>query len=238
MKNFTICLALMLTCISCLGQSLPDYKYIIVASKFQAQKVPGQFGLNELTKAFLQKNGYTVYFDSEILPAALTAQSCNRVYADVVERNTMLATKLKVVIKDCRNAVLFTSEEGISKEKDTRMANNKALRMAFQSFDRPEFRYNPANQKTGATAEAELREKAPPATGNPDALFAMPVSNGYKIVDHRQKVVLELNKTSQPEIFMAADGLNSGMLLKRGDLWYFEYYEKDVLVSRPMAINF
>src|SRR5690606_10007304 len=125
------------------SQSISQYKYIIVPSKLDAQKKAGQFGLNNLTKMFLEKNGYTVYYDTDILPLDVSGESCNKAYLNVFEDNSFRKTKLRVEIKDCRNAVLFVSDYGESTEKDNHVAYNFALRSAFKSFDKPEFRFDP-----------------------------------------------------------------------------------------------
>lgn len=235
-------LALLMLSALAFSQSANEYKYVIVASKFSAQKKPGQFGLNDLTKLFMEKNGYTVYFDTDILPASVATQSCDKMYVDVVEQNNMFVTKLTVVIKDCRNAVLFTSEEGKSSEKEYHTAYNQALRMAFKSFDKPEFKYIPNANKNVEIADAVSHTDS--NVGNTDKtatpegmlLFAQPIENGFQLVDTTPKIVMKIFKTSQPDVFMVAG--QKGMVVKKGAQWLHEYYENDKLVSQPLNIKF
>ena len=228
----------------CWGQSISQYKYVIVPAKFDAQKREGQFGLNELTKLFLQKNGYTVFFDTDILPPEVSGESCNKIYTDVFSDNTLRKTKLRVEIKDCRNAVLFVSSYGESDEKDNHVAYNIALRQAFKSFDKPEFRYNPnakpsesAPPQTQETAALQKSETVPVtelAVTATDVLSAQAIANGYQLVDTTPKIVWRIWKTSLPEVFIAQGEGKNGILFKTGGQWTLEYYASGTkVVERP-----
>ena len=50
------------------SQSVTDYKYAIVPSKFEFLKEKDQYRLNTLTKMFMEKYGFITYFDTDILP--------------------------------------------------------------------------------------------------------------------------------------------------------------------------
>lgn len=224
------------------SQSIGEYKYVVIASKFSAQKKPDQYGLNKLTKLFLEKNGYTAFLDSEIIPDDIAAGSCDKIYVDVIENNNMLVTKLKVVIKDCRNAVLFTSEEGKSSEKEYAIAYNQALRAAFKSFDKPEFRHDPAlTQRSIASKNTEttipvVTSATTTSVTDSGALFAQPIENGFQLVDTTPKIVMKIFKTSQPDVFMISG--QNGMVVRKNGQWFHEFYENDKMVSRPLNIKF
>lgn len=231
---------------ACWAQSINEYKYVIVASKFDAQKSPGQYGLNNLTKLFLQKNGFTVFYDTDILPAEVSNESCNKLYANVFDDNTFRKTKLRVEIKDCRNAVLFVSEYGESTEKDNHIAFNQALRAAFKSFDKPQFRFNPELiPSTRITDEPLVNEKsatssASVAEGSDDQaeLSAQKIQNGYQLVDRTPKIVWRIWNTSLPDVYIAqGDGVN-GVLFKSDGKWTLEYYTGGAKVVEHPNIKF
>jgi hypothetical protein len=70
------------------------------------------------------------------------------------------------------------------------------------------------------------------------ALFAQPIPNGYQLIDSTPKVVLRIYKTSKPDSFTAiAEGIN-GLVFKKDNDWYFEYYENDQLMSKKLNIKF
>lgn len=253
-------LFLLLVTFAGFAQPIGQYKYVIVPSKFDAQKKPGQFGLNHLTKLFLEKNGYTVFYDTDILPLEVTGESCNKIYANVYGDNTIRKTRLRVEIKDCRNAVLFVSDYGESAEKDNNVAYNQALRAAFKSFDKPEYRHarGAAEQSVAnpsaitvkpAVVEAVAPVKATEAiskTPIEDAallkvegiLNAQPIANGFQLVDTTPKIVLKMFATSQPEIFIGERSGKNGIVFKKQGQWVFEYYENKLLITEPLSIKF
>lgn len=241
------------------SQSLSQYKYVIVPAKFDAQKKAGQFGLNNLTKLFLEKNGYTVFYDTDILPLEVSGENCNKAYINVFDDNSIRTTRLRVEIKDCRNAVLFVSGYGESSDKDNRVAYNLALRSAFRSFDTPEYRYNPdtpvSQSKPIETAAPKPVEAAMPKpekaaeavapavqktelAAHADRLNAQPIANGYQLVDHTPKIVLKIYVTSDPDVFIGENDDVKGVVLKKGGQWFFEYYQQKVLVVKPLNITF
>jgi hypothetical protein len=235
MKLKILLVALFLASV-CRSQPISEYKYAIVASKFAAQKKPGQFGLNELTKMFLQKNGYITFLDNEILPSEVTAEACDKIYVNVEENNTILMTRLRVVIKDCKNVILFTSEEGKSNDKDNRVAYNKALREAFKSFGKPEFRSHPGAAEP--TGQPNVTGQTTPGAvqASPSYLSAQPIENGFQLIDTTPKVIMRIFRTSQPDVYMVEGG--NGMVVRKGSQWLHERYEAGKLVSAPLNINF
>lgn len=227
----------------CWAQSIDQYRYVIVASKFDAQKSPGQYGLNNLTKLFLQKNGFTVFYDTDILPAEVSNESCNKLYANVFDDNTFRKTKLRVEIKDCRNAVLFVSEYGESTEKDNHIAFNQALRAAFKSFDKPQFRFSAASATPAVVTNAAApRQESKPETSSTSSaqdtadttLSAQKIQNGYQLVDTTPKIVWRIWNTSLPDVFIAQGEGKNGVLFKTDDQWMLEYYVGGTkVVERP-----
>jgi len=218
------------------GQSINNYKYAVVPAKFDFFKSPDQFGLNTLTKQFLEKEGFVVFFDNEIISKENAEKSCDKLYVDVTSKSSMFRTKVQVILKDCRNAVIFTSDEGESRDKDQRVAYNQALRSAFKSLTASEYKFS------GVETAAQANEKAvtiikedfnAPAS---DILNAQPITNGFQLVDTTPKVVLKILKTSNPDVFVAVG--SDGIVTRKGGNWIFEYYELGQLKSRPLNIKF
>jgi len=232
MKNLIL---LLLASVS-FGQ-VSHYKYAIVASKFKAQKSAGQYGLNELAKQFMLKNGFQVFLDNEPLPAEVAADNCKTMFVDVKQENNMFWTKLQVVITDCRKQVIFTSALGESKEKDLRLANNQALRMAFRSLDKPELRYqpsavNPVSDPTAGTASAR---QIP--SGTNAYLSVQPTPTGFQIIDTAPKILLRLYRTSIPGIYIAKSDQAEGVFFQRDGKWHFEYYLDGQMISEPFDVT-
>lgn len=159
-------------CFTSLGQNLNSYKYVVVPEKFDFLKEANQYQMNELTKFLFEKYDFKAVMTNEERPADFSMQPCNALFADVIQESGFLQTKLKVVLKDCRNLVVFTSEEGKSKEKDFKKAYQESLRDAFKAVAALSYQYEknhlnfvvinetetPKNTKNLVTPEKERGE--------------------------------------------------------------------------------
>lgn len=248
MKKY-IFLLLLLTSGLGFSQSINDYKYAIVPAKFAFLKEADQFRMNLLTKMYMEKYGFVTYFDTDILPRELANENCNRVYVDVLSNGSLLTTKLTVVLKDCRNQILFTSLEGKSSEKNFQTAYNQALRVAFNSFDQLGYKYNGTitNVETvivkttndGSTIKQEvIPVKANASSSDNVALFAQPIENGFQLVDSSPKVMLKIFNTSVKDVFIAENNQGKGILYFKNENWIFEYYVAGKLTSEVLKIKF
>src|SRR6476620_2075949 len=117
MKKLILVALVMWSSVGICQQSINDYKYALVPAKFDFLDEADQYKLNTYTKMFLQKYGFETYFNNETLPEEAATYNCNKVYVDVLDNSNIRNTKLTVVLKDCRNNVIFTSAEGKSAEK-------------------------------------------------------------------------------------------------------------------------
>ncbi|HEX9980823.1 MAG TPA: hypothetical protein VGB50_09695 [Flavobacterium sp.] len=226
------------------AQSLNDYKYALVPSKFSFQDKKDEYKLNTYTKMFLEKYGFTAYLDNEVFPEDFANLNCNKVFIDLEESSSMFATTIRVIFKDCRNKVIYRSEEGISRDKNIEKAYQQALREAFNTFSKTNYAYNGkgAEQVTGKQEIVlqEPFEKGASADVKQDAgwFSAQPIENGFQIIDTTPKVVLRIFKISRPDLFIAETESAKGILRKSADSWIFEYYENNKLISKAMNIRF
>ena len=111
--------ALMVSFVSVAQES---YKYIIIPSQFSFFTEPNKYGLNELTKAFFQSEGFEVYYDNDKFPDELFKNRCLALFVDVTENNGIFTTKVNFEFKDCYNKVVLISDQGTSREKDYQKA--------------------------------------------------------------------------------------------------------------------
>ena len=70
-----------------IAQSVNDYKYVVVPSKFDFLKEPNKYNMNSLTKMLFQKYGFEVFMMDEALPTEIANNRCKALFADVVEDN-------------------------------------------------------------------------------------------------------------------------------------------------------
>jgi hypothetical protein len=240
MKKF---LTLLVLVISLQGycQDLNQYQYAIVPAKFDFLKENDKYRLNTLTKLLMEKYGFIAYLSTDIQPEEIANTNCNKVFVDVLESGNLFMTKLKVVLKDCKNNILFTTEVGSSREKEFGAGFNEALRNAFKSFEKLNHKYNGESIKETVVLKETFEEEAitPTSAVNPELFyFAQPIANGFQIVNSEPRVIMRLFNTSQKNVFIGIKEDTQGVVILKNNQWFFEYYEKGTLVSEPLKVKF
>jgi hypothetical protein len=69
-------------------------------------------------------------------------------------------------------------------------------------------------------------------------LYAQAIANGYQLIDTTPKIVLTLLKTSAENYFIASNATVNGIVLKKGEDWFFEYYKDGKLISEKLQVKF
>ncbi|WP_336065181.1 hypothetical protein [Mesoflavibacter sp. CH_XMU1404-2] len=113
---------------------LNNFKYIVVPNQFKFQKEPGQYRVNGLTKFLLEKQNFTVLLEEDTLPEDAIQNNCLVLKTTAIDDSSMFKTKIKFQFKDCQGKVVYTTEEGESREKKYIVAYNEAVREAFSSL--------------------------------------------------------------------------------------------------------
>lgn len=231
--------------------NINDYKYVIVPEKFDFLKEKNKYSLNDLTKMIFERQGLQVFYPLDKLPDELLLNRCKAVYADVIDDSGMLNTALYIVVKDCTGKELYRSERGSSKQKDYQKAYHESLRKASASMQL-NYSYSgkdpmPVGQSAPAQAQPQPQAAQPQTPQaavtaqpvvNSNVLFAQPITNGYQLVDSTPKVVLKMYKTTQPDSYTAMGDGKNGVVFKKGNEWFFEYYLDDKLISEKLEIKF
>lgn len=231
------------------SQSVNDYQYVIVPVKFDFLKSEDQYKLNTLTKLMLEKYGFKAYLNNEEIPK--NVDRCNFLYANVQDKSGMFDTKVKVVLKDCKENVIFETQFGQSREKEYAVAYNLALRETSKSFEKLDYKYN--GKTNTVVSEKSISEKlqnqsvvnlditpvsSPLSNSTEIFYFAQPTANGFQVVDNEPKVIMKLINTSQKYIFLAEKEDKKGVVLPKGDKWFFEYFENGKLISEQLNLKF
>ncbi len=228
---------LLLISIASFSQNLNEFKYALVPSKFSFSKEPNEYNVNVLTKMFMEKYGFVAHLDSEILSDDFASTNCNKVYVNVIDNSSLFTTKLKVEIKDCKNNIIAISEEGTSREKEYKVAYNKALREAFDNFSVLKGHKYVSNTQividtsnVGETTSEVINNK----------LSVVITENGFDLYNVEGKLVLSAIKTSVKNVFIAIAGAERGVLQKDSKgVWYYEYYREGSkkLISENLFFN-
>ena len=235
------------------SQSINDYKYAVIPEKFDFLNEKDKYKLNTYTKMYMEKYGFIAYFDTDILPVEIANDRCNKVYVSLVEENSMFVTKVKVILKDCTNKILYTSAEGNSREKEFKTAYPQAMREAFKSFDALKYKYNGKEIKEQIVEKTEtviLKEDfgTTPVAKEPQStiqimrndFFVKPLDNGYQLFSNDTSIpnpVFTIYKTSVKNVFIAAKDGKNGVVINKGNQWHFEYHESGKIFSEPLQIQ-
>jgi hypothetical protein len=241
MKTRFLFLLLLISAYS-FSQSVNDYKGVIVPLKFDFLKSENQYRLSTLTKFNLQKAGFTAFYTNESIPSEYNDR-CGLLYADVKKENAFLTTKLYVVFKDCKGAVVFQSAVGKSNEKDYQVAYTDALVDTFKSVFALNYKYNGAaisNNVEVVPTQSPMIASVPAVVDAKDLniLYAQPTASGFQLVDSTPKVIMKLLRTSRNDTFIATKEGVQGVLIAKANQWFFEYYQNNQLVSEQIGVKF
>ncbi len=248
MKNLLIIFVLATTSIS-FSQNLNEYKYAQVPSKFNVFKEKDQYRLNTLARLYMQKFGFETYFDTDISTTDFASNNCNKVYVDVLESNSLFQTKITILLKDCKNNILFTSKQGTSREKEYKVSYTEAFREAFESLGILNHKYvekTTIEKNQDSSAEIIVQEKpqengvSMPETEQLSSvlLVAEAIENGFLIINpNTSTIVLKLYKTSESSVYIANSNKINGVVLKKGQDFFIEYYKDKKLVSQKLNVS-
>lgn len=145
---------------------LDSYKYIIVPKKFDFLRKENQYRVNSQTKYLFEKNGFTTLLKGEDYPDDLLANPCLGAEANVIDESNTFTSKVRVSLTNCQDQVVYTSEQGKSKEKDYAKSYSLALNNAFKSIAEMNYQFNPdlVLVPSFASAQTEQLEVQEPAS--------------------------------------------------------------------------
>lgn len=71
-----------------------------------------------------------------------------------------------------------------------------------------------------------------------EVLYAQPIENGYQLVDSTPKVVLKLEETSIPDVFLVNYQGSNGVVFKKEGKWFLEHSENGDKKLQELQIKF
>jgi hypothetical protein len=145
---------------------LDSYKYIIVPKKFDFLKKENQYRVNSHTKYLFDSNGYTTVLKGEEYPEDLLTNPCLGVEANVIDESNTFTTKVKISLTNCQDQVIYTTEQGRSKEKEYVKSYSLALNNAFQPIAEMGYEFNPnltlgTSVASSPSLEPEVQDETP-----------------------------------------------------------------------------
>lgn len=227
-------LFILLFCISSsFGQNINQFKYVEVPQKFDFQKEANMFNLNVYTKMLLEKYGFVAYMNDETKPLEAANNNCDKVlHAKIDDQSSMFVRKLTVQLLDCQNKVVYSSKQGVSSTKDLKVAYVQALRMAFESFDPLNYKYNEESlEKATQIITAESTEVIA------FEFVAKAIENGF-ILQSATLPEVRMQRSSIANYYIAQIGDLPGMIYKVGSIWKIDFYRNGVLETEQISIKF
>lgn len=235
MRKVTVITFFLLSVLS-FGQSLNDYNKAIVLAKFPFQKSDNQYRINATVKAFLNEKGIETYIENEKMPDGFQDIKCDKLYVDAQEENTMFVTKIKFLFKDCYGAVLFTTDLGQSREKEYAISYNLASIEALKTFDKSKYKYS------GKISKSEMQDKSnanevPNNTVPETKLVADKNDVFFKVIDKITNTEFVLYKTSKSGFYLTTFLGRNGVVFSKDNNWYFEYVDRDKVVTEKIDVK-
>jgi hypothetical protein len=201
---------------------------ILISHKYDFQKEADSYNINNMFKGVLMSS-FEVYFEEEELPIEIAQNRCHAIKAELIDRSNFLVTRLKFVIKDCQNKILFESNEVKSTDKSTQMGYIETIKMLGPEVKRYMATKGLAKKTTESTdIQSVPNEKVVTEVAKNKLLE---IQNGFAVLDPSQKVILQIYKTSVQDFFIADKFGKRGIFYKKENRWYFEYYENDKLIK-------
>jgi len=258
-------LGFILLSLSSFGQkSVNNYSHIIVDEKLAFLKKVDQYQTSSLAKFLFNKYGFIAYLNTDELPEEIMRNRCTALFASINNESSMLTTKLQLVLKDCNGRLIFTSQIGKSKEKEFKKAYHEAIRNAFLDSVIQNYKYAPKKSVTYKSTVKEIvpipvKKKEPIKVDikpvvkktQPEiiqknikktkwisrtVLYAQIKESGYQLVDMTPKVVFDILRTNQTNVFIIKN--KNGILYKEHNSWVAEFYEGNRLIKKVYQIKF
>ncbi|WP_242091686.1 hypothetical protein [Aestuariivivens sediminicola] len=154
-----LCIALMMCQFAISQANLNNYKYVIVPNKFDFLKEENQYKVNALTQFLFKKYGFEAFMEGDDYPNDMRSNRCLALKSNVTKESGLFKTKLRVILKDCNDQVVYTSQLGESREKDYAKSYHEALRNAFMSFEGMGYRYDPDASVSAAPVVTQPTEE-------------------------------------------------------------------------------
>ncbi|MGB5170144.1 hypothetical protein [Eudoraea sp.] len=229
-----------------LSAQLNDYKYVIVPKSFDGFKKENQYNTSTLIKYLFTQKGFETHYEDE-LPLELYANRCAALTVDLLHNSSMFNTVATLVLKDCSSKEIYTSAEGISKDKDQVKSYKEAIQEAFISIKALPYSYKPSleeNNSAGAVPAAaavtadkpssimEQKAPAPPAEPAYDPIAASSISNPEKVVEvaavtESTAAVVSTSNEAKEEVWYAQEIPNGFQLVDNTPKVRLKIYKTD-----------
>ena len=130
MKKFLFLMLFVPICFGVKAQGL-NTKYFPITEVYDFQDKFNEYRVNSFLKHQLEEAGYTVFYENEELPQEVISDPCKMLKCNVERDKSMLATKLKITLVNCKKETIFTAN-GESRLKLRSKSHVDALKNALE----------------------------------------------------------------------------------------------------------
>ena len=131
--------------------------------------------------------------------------------------------------------VPVTSPEVVANKPVQPMITTNASTLPVKSMDTAS---TVPEKPTESASTAPVKSMEAVSNQPAGTLYAQATANGYQLIDTTPKIVLTLLKTSAENYFIASNGTVNGIVLKKNEDWFFEYYKDGKLISEKLLVKF
>jgi hypothetical protein len=171
--KYLLFLAVSLITLGTSAQVLNSYKYVVVDNQYEFQNEANEYSLNDLAVFELKKRGFNAFKNNKIQPADKNVGVCNTLSMNVTKSGS-LSRKITLTFVDCDGKVVFTTKEGIGREKNNQKAYFSAMRDAMTSLDDLNYKYEPVAK----TVDQRVSQEKP-------ALQAVPAAQKATVMEQK-----------------------------------------------------
>ncbi|HET8808953.1 MAG TPA: hypothetical protein VFM65_01660 [Flavobacteriaceae bacterium] len=192
-------------CSTARAQDLNTYKYVIVPVKYDFLNEKDQYQLNSLTEFLLEKHGFTAILEGEKFPEDLLNNRCAALNVDVLSDSGFFSfvTRVKLILKNCNNQVVFESKQGKSRLKKRKFAYQEALRDAFSSVKALGYSYSGKQQMlVEKNSQKTIPIENPKFKGEKTSLHFLKNGKEYELEKQEKSLVLKKMGNENPVAFL------------------------------------
>ena len=158
-RSILLLISMIMTWNMAIGQkSLNEYKYVLVQKQYEFQRSMDSYQVNSLLKFLFERAGYIAYFTDERVPEDLMNNPCMAVRAVLKNKPSFLRIKMSIDLLDCSNAVVFSTSEATTKEKDFKKAYHEVIRASFVDIESLNYAYEPKEDTQKEVESVAVKE--------------------------------------------------------------------------------
>ena len=126
----------------------------------------------------------------------------------------------------------------IEEKKEAAMASEAAV-VQIATPEEQLYESNVPEPSDYVKSESEPSQNTEIEKDDPKEVYqAKELPNGYELLKENDQVWLTLYETSSPDVYLARNDQQNGMVYKKDSKWYFEFYQDSDLVVQEISIDF